>query len=304
MSLAISTSWNASSHTSGTSLIKELSHFGFRALELSFNLTAEMVEEIVPLQDEKEIEVVSVHNYCPIPDGIERKLALPDCFSLAAADGGERQRALDFTQRTINTARRLNARAVVLHTGRVEIEDRTRELIHLYNGGMQDSREYAALKKTMAGERQKDCGPFVKRVLESLDELADYAGSQGIKLGIENRYYFREIPSIDELETIFDKLKQPNLFYWHDVGHAQLYENLGLLKHTDYLNRFSDRMLGIHLHDIKGAQDHLAPLKGDFDFAKLVPYVQKDTIKVLEAHHPATAEEIEKAAEYLEGLFK
>jgi hypothetical protein len=62
-------------------------------------------------------------------------------------------------------------------------------------------------------------------------------------------------------------------------------------------------MLGIHLHDIKGIDDHRAPLKGEFDFALLKPYVRSDTLKVLEPHYPATAEDITRGRKYLEKLF-
>lgn len=304
MPLAISTSWNASFHSSGIKLIKELSHFGFRRLELSFNLTAEMVAEIALLQDEKEIEVVSVHNYCPIPEGVDRKMALPDYYSMSALNLAERKEAVYFTKRTIDTAARLKAKAVVLHIGRVDIPEWTKELVRLYNEGKKGSEEYVALIKRMTQERQKVAGPYLEQALKSLDELTEYAKAQGINLGIENRYYFREIPSLEELEIIFKDFKQRNLYYWHDVGHAQLYENLGLLNHLDYLNKFADRMIGIHLHDIKGTEDHLPPLKGEFKFIKLLPFVRKDTIKVLEAHYPATSEELEKSAEYLSGLFR
>ena len=62
--------------------------------------------------------------------------------------------------------------------------------------------------------------------------------------------------------------------------------------------------MGIHLHDINGAEDHLPPLKGNFDFKKLQPFVKTDTIKVIEAHYPATKKELQRSAEYLDNLFR
>ncbi len=66
------------------------------------------------------------------------------------------------------------------------------------------------------------------------------------------------------------------------------------------MNKFSGRLLGIHLHDIIGViEDHRAPGCGTFDFKTLKPYIRKDTIKVIEAHEPATGLEICRSVEYL-----
>ena len=145
MTVAISTSWNSFLHHSGRDLVKEINHFGFNRLELGFNLTATMVEEIAILQEEGLIEVGSVHNFCPIPSGIERNLALPDCFPLSSLNKKIQGEAIFFTKRTIDTASRLKAQAVVLHTGRVNIQDRTKELIHLFNEGKKNTLHYMGL---------------------------------------------------------------------------------------------------------------------------------------------------------------
>jgi hypothetical protein len=51
-------------------------------------------------------------------------------------------------------------------------------------------------------------------------------------------------------------------------------------------------------------EDHKAPLAGTFDFSILKPYVRPETLKVIEAHQPATADEIRKGLIYLKGLFE
>jgi len=59
----------------------------------------------------------------------------------------------------------------------------------------------------------------------------------------------------------------------------------------------------VHLHDMLGCQDHLAPLQGKIDFAILKPYLKKSTLKVIEAHQPATAEELIKGSNFLSQLY-
>lgn len=298
--LAISTSWNASRHSRAKDIIDEIRGLGFERVELSFTLTAAKVEEIISLKNQGLLKVVSLHNFCPMPQGLLHRAISPDMFSLSALGKRERQKALGYTKKTIDTASRIGAEAVVLHIGRVEVKERLRELAQLYEH--QNRPAFEGLKKQMLKEREAKSKRFFEQVLKSLEELCAYSQKRKVKLGIENRYYFNEIPTIEEMEIIFSRFPAPPLYYWHDVGHAQVYENLQFVQHKTMLDKFSQRMIGIHLHDIEGIDDHRAPLKGRFDFTLLKPYLKKETLKVLEPHYPATAEEIIRGKEYLEKL--
>jgi len=303
MSLALSTSWNAFRYDSGKSLLEELTALGFKKFELSFNLSASIVQEIGAEVKARKIQVTSLHNYCPYPETLTRKQALPDCYSLASIDDSQRLTALKYTKRTIDTAADLGAQAVVLHCGRIEIPDRTINLIRMYEQGLAGSAEFDNEKKDMAAERAGYQAQFFENMLRSLDEINKYAVQRNIKIGVETRYYFREIPTLDETGVILDKFKGSNLYYWHDTGHAQLMENLGFNKHSDFLDKYADRMLGIHLHDILGCRDHKAPGTGELDFSFISPYLKKDTIKVIEAHAPSTAEDLVNSVKLLEKTF-
>ncbi|MCX5697656.1 MAG: sugar phosphate isomerase/epimerase [Candidatus Omnitrophica bacterium] len=296
----LSTSWNAFRCRDAESLVSEIRSLGFPEIELSFNLTARLVKGIEEQVDSGQIKVTSVHNFCPIPPGIKRELALPDYYSLASKDEDRRKIAVRQTKVSIDTARRLGARSVVLHCGRVEIMDVTRRLIKLRLVKGRQSPEFKALKARAIRERESVSGQFFENTLRSLEQLEGYARRRQVRLGIETRFYFREIPSFAETGCILKKFSGSAISYWHDTGHAQIMEELGFSRHKDYLDAYGDRLLGVHLHDILGCQDHLAPLKGNLNFSLLKPYLKKDTIRIIEAHYPAKARDLINARIFLE----
>ena len=303
MSLLLSTAWNAFRHTNVKKLIFEIKKTGFKEVELSFNLTSSMVRDIAGLVKNKEIKVISLHNFCPIPEGLKRCVALPDYYSISSTNERERQTAIKYAERTIRTAADLNAKAVVLHTGRVEIADHTKELIRFYEKGSKDSRQYVRLKNKMVCERKKRSSRYISNTLKSLESLSRYAERLKIKLGVENRFYYREIPSFEEIGIILKRFQGSSVYYWHDTGHAQIMENLGFTSQKGLLDAYGNQLLGMHMHNVRGCKDHMPPCKGDIDFRSFRPYVTLKTIKVIEAHYPATAQDLAKSRLLLEKIF-
>jgi len=303
MSLAISTSWNAYRFFDAPGLLFEIAQLGFKAVELSFNLTPDLVESLAQESRRTGICIQSLHNYCPIPDGFTPKQALPDCYSLASLDEEERFLAVKYTKSTIDTAGKLGAKAVVLHCGRVKVPDLTRQLIGLYNQGLKDQEVFIKLKEEMIRLRDSQAKPFFEQALKSLDELNAYAEIKGVFLGVETRFYHCEIPNILEIGLILRKFCNSQIYYWHDTGHAQLMENLGFAKHKDFLDLYGQRLIGVHLHDILGCRDHLAPLTGELDFRLFKPYLKQDTLKVIEAHAPATGQDLVKSRDFIAKIY-
>jgi len=290
---ALSTAWNAWRAQSGEGIVAEAEQLGFSHLELSFSFPIHLFTDIKDMVKAGRISVVSLHNFCPLPIVSPKGNTTPDMFLLSSPQEDERARAVRFTKGTIDAARDIGARCVVLHLGRVDIaDDGSRPLIERLEKGKSGSLYYAFLKGRALLKREKHKKKYLEQAIKSLGELAGYAQGCGIQLGIENRYYIREIPSFDEIGLLLEKFQGETVCYWHDFGHAQFKENLGIGTHEEYLKRYGSRIAGVHIHDIVRSDDHRAPLCGTINYNKFKTYLRPDMIKVFEMHHPATVEEI------------
>jgi sugar phosphate isomerase/epimerase len=63
-------------------------------------------------------------------------------------------------------------------------------------------------------------------------------------------------------------------------------------------------MAGIHLHDVRGLDDHLAPGQGEVDFEEIKPFLRPSTIKILEVHSRVPREEVLKGIRLLTEIFQ
>ncbi len=297
---SLSTSWNWAQHKNGRDLIEEISNLGFQSLELGASLSESIIDDLIKTGRRNSLKITSVHNFCPVPREYDARGFLPDTFSLSSPDEPERKKAVDLTLNSMELAKRVHARALIIHAGRVEIPSRTKDLIKMYKQGEKDKPAYKKLLSDIKAAREQKKSPYISAIKRSLAQLIKRAGALDLMLCVENRYYWREIPSITEIGEFIEEFSgSKNFGYWHDVGHAQVNENLGLEKHSAFLEKYHQHMVGMHIHDIDGSQDHLAPGTGVFDFTLLKPYLKKNTIKVLEIHQPATAAQVKAAVSYL-----
>jgi len=207
------------------------------------------------------------------------------------------------TKKTLDFARVFGAKAIVLHCGKIEMKNFTKKLLRIQQEEGTKTRRYLNTVNKWMGKRTRKRRRYLDALLRSLSELNEVAVRMGVKLGIETRYYLNEIPFFDEFRTILDEFKGGSVCYWHDVGHAQIYEELDLMPHERFLEAYGDEMIGIHLHDIFGRFDHKAPLMGSFDFKRITPFLKKEQIKVLEAFSPATDAEWIRGIKYLRHIY-
>jgi sugar phosphate isomerase/epimerase len=176
--------------------------------------------------------------------------------------------------------------------------------MELARSGRRGSAEFRSLHEQAIRERAASSARYLANTLKSLEEINKHAAEAGLLLGVENRFYYREIPSFEEIGIILNRFKGSNIFYWHDTGHAAVMEFLGLGRQVDFLNCYGAGVIGMHLHDVLNGQDHLVPSRGELDFSQFKPYLKQNTLKVMEAHQPSAAEELAKGREFLERIFR
>jgi len=293
--IAFSTCWNSGRHNAGDEMLREIKgEFGLDLIELGHGIRISLIPGIQKIFDAGEVRFSSLHNFCPLP--VEVLAALPDCYQFSAVYPQERERAIKQTFQTIDFAARLGAPFVVLHLGAVKMRPITDLLIELTKAGEYLSRKYVRLKLRAVQKRERSAATYLQRVKDGLRRVIDYAAAKNVRLGLENRRGYEEIPTERELPALLDEMNSPQIGYWHDFGHAQIKENLAFLDHAEWLRRIAPRTLGCHVQDcIWPAQDHQPPFAGDVDLEKLVPLLPANCLFVWEMSPRKTADEIRRS---------
>jgi sugar phosphate isomerase/epimerase len=262
-------------------MLREIRDLGFEYAELSHGIRLGLLPGILEAVDAGEIKISSLHNFCPLPMGVNH--ASPNLYEFSDERPRQRELAIKYTLKTFELAGRVKAPAVVLHLGSMDLKDYTEKLTGMLERDGTKSPKYEKLRAEAAAKREANKGKAVERVYETLRKLLPEAEKRGLKLGIENRQALEEIPLESDFEFFFREFDSPNVVYWHDVGHAQIKENLGFLHHTQHLESLAARLAGFHIHDVQfPAADHAPPGSGTVNFAALKPFVKPDHIKVFE----------------------
>ena len=295
---SLSTCWNSHRHTDGRALLREIRELGFEYAELSHGTRISLMPGILEAVDAGEIKISTLHNFCPLPMGVN--YSAPNLYQFSAEKPRERELAIRYTLKTLEFAERVKAPIVVLHLGSIEMKDYTDKLKEMLARGDKNSAKYEKLCAELTEKREAKKEKFVERTYETLHKILPEAESRGIKLGIENREALEEIPLESDFMFFFREFTSPSVVYWHDTGHAQIKENLGFIHHAMHLESLADRLAGFHIHDVQPpARDHCAPGTGMVDFARLKPMVKRNHIKVFEFSPMLAVEELKSGVEHV-----
>ena len=283
-------------------MLREIRDLGFEYAELSHGIRLGLMPGILEAVDAGEIKISSLHNFCPLPMGVNH--ASPNLYEFSDERPRERELAVKYTLKTLDFAERVKAPIVVLHLGSIEMRDYTEKLSAMLERDKTKSPKYEKLRAEAAASREARKTKAVERVYETLNRILPEADKRGLKLGIENRQGLEEIPLDGDFEFFFREYDSPNMVYWHDTGHAQIKENLGFLHHVLHLESLTGRLAGFHIHDVVfPAADHAPPGAGTVDFVSLKPFVNPGHIKVFELSPSLPVEAVQRGVAHVKTLW-
>jgi sugar phosphate isomerase/epimerase len=261
---------------------------GFTHIEVSHatdeaGLNSLLRQEVLPLS--------SLHAPTPLTrDAAGRPNS---ALNLAATDEEERRAALAAHRRTIAIAAEHGIGYIVVHLGSVSADGLPgeRRLRELYQQGIVDGDEVRALREQTRQERAELARAALPQARRSLNDLAAEAAARGVRLGLETRVGYHEIPSLEEALALLAEQDPGTVGYWHDVGHAEVQHRLGLQDRGQWFAVLGQRLFGCHLHDVRGLLDHRAPGRGDVQWAYIARGVAGAAVCTFEIdqHEPEAA---------------
>ena len=283
-------------------MLREIRELGFEYAELSHGTRVSLLPGILEAVEAGEIKISSLHNFCPLPIGVNN--SAPNLYQFSAERPRERELAQRYTQKTIELAARVKAPVVVLHSGSIEMKNYTDKLLDMVARGDKETPKYEKLCNDLSEKREAKKEAFMERTKEVLKKILPEAESRGIKLGIENRQALEELPLETDYQFLFHELPSPSLVYWHDTGHAQIKENLGFIHHAMHLESLRDHLFGFHIHDvIFPGSDHSAPGSGSVNFGALKPFIKPEHIKVFEFSPSLQPDEVKAGVAHVKALW-
>jgi sugar phosphate isomerase/epimerase len=302
--LGISTAWNARGVTDGRKIVDQVVNLGFSRLEVDYRVREEAVAGIAEAVEAGRIEVTSVHNFSPLFPHDKPSFCDGDKLPLSSLDADERVEAARLTRISLDLAQRLGAKALVLHTGEVDGIGRAwfDELCEAVKDHGVKSHNASALRDGLRVRREAGRQAHVDAVIRSLTELIPFAEAAGVRLCIENRYFYHQIAITEDVLRIKEEIPSPWVGYWHDLGHAHVMEVLGFEPHLEALDRLKGHLYGMHIHDSNFVKDHVAPGTGEIDFTQVLGRAPADALKILEISASVSEDEIREGVEYLRNL--
>ena len=292
-------------------MVKELAELGFGHVELSHGIRVSLVPGILEAVEEGLIRVSSVHNFCPLPSGVQH--AAPNFYQPSSPSAGERNLWVNYSLKTLEFATTVGARHVIMHSGSAffflgnplkKLEAlREQEGEAASDPVISDPAYEAALKKVLKriGKKESKTGP---RITEAYQAVVAAAREKGLLLCIENREDLLEFPTDDRIPQFVEALGETDVVrYWHDSGHAQIKQLQGVKAQEAYLAENADRLAGFHLHDVSvDGRDHRPLGTGVIEWAKLREFMKPEHLYILELNPRVRREDVLASKAFLEDL--
>jgi sugar phosphate isomerase/epimerase len=290
-------------------MLREMASLGFEYVELSHGVRITLVPGILRAIEEGVVKVSTTHNFCPLPTGVVQ--AAPNLFEPSSREHREHDQWLRHTKRSIDFAAQVKARLMVCHLGSVHFFwfNPARTIRHYLRDHPDAARDpndktYRALIEKALAKVRKHMAPNWAQTKASINEVLEHAANKGIRLGFENREKIDELPLDDDhLELLASLPATAPVGYWHDTGHADIKESMGLLNHREHLAKMAPRLMGFHLHDVNAqGQDHQPVGSGHIDFKMISSFWRPEHLLTLELSPRVTIEEVRASKTHVDAL--
>ena len=289
-------------------MLREIADLGFTHAELSHGIRIVLLPGVIRAVEEGVIKISSTHNFCPLPTGVTQ--SAPNLFEPSAREHREHQQWLRHTKRSIDFAAQVKSRVLVLHLGSVKFiwfnpARKLKAFIrHNPTVTVPDDKAYRLVLKKACEKLRAKMGPYWQQVQASMEEIRVYAHEHGIKLGFENREKFEELPLDDDFDALLAGMAQPHTAgYWHDTGHADIKQSMGMLEHRLHLEKNAPRLLGFHLHDVTAdGKDHQPIGTGRIDFNMISGFWRPEHLLTLELSPRVKVEDVVASKERIDEL--
>lgn len=295
--VALSTMWAQQERFEGKPLAfaETARDLGFTHIEINYAMPPDVVDV---LGAGTVLPVSSLHQPAPKLDHGGR---WNYDLNLASTDETERRAAIGYAMQTIEIAAEVGARAVVVHLGGIGSVRRPEEsrLRALCAEGVSSGDEVERLRANLRAWREASAPPYLAAARRSLSELATHARRRGVVLGLEDRFNFHEIPSIDETAMLLLEHGPEAVGYWHDTGHAEVMHRLGMVERGDWLRRLGSRTVGTHINDVDVVTDHRAPGEGTSPWDELLAGLPDTAIRVFEINQHRPDEALRRGLEVI-----
>lgn len=269
---------------------------GFRRLELG------LTEKPVPLggfedtRRETGIEVGSLVTGCLNPRSEHMSGT-----KLGSLDAELRERAMISTRRHIQLAQKYGCPTVILRGCEVEdpaVKAEAAELEQrLAERTDEDSEEVCEAIADFVARAQKKGQNQVEHLCRSIHTLRGEFPET--RLAVEPGATFIDILNFEAMGWVLDDLAKKGLHYWHDTGTVHLRGLAGLPGQGAWLEKYGDKLVGVHLQDATDSEAEMPPGLGEVDFRMVSEYIPGEAEKVVEANSRHGRSEILASVQFL-----
>lgn len=300
MKLALSTMYAQQPRfASGEVFARYAAEAGYDAIEVSHSTPEGKLREIL---ESGILPVVSIHQPAPHVevDGGKSNADL----NLASTKRSEQARAVRHALRSLEWAAEAGASALVVHLGHVEgaFSGTTAELYRLFRQHDIRNNRAAEARAEMEQRRAEAAPAHLEAARAALEQLVEAARPHGIVIGVENRLEFHQIPLPHESPALMEGFSTDEVGHWHDTGHGEVLDRLGYLPHATWFDELGDRLVGAHVHDVRGVIDHRAPGTAQLDWAMVADGLRSLHTLTLEIDQRETDEDVRAAPAFLRSV--